>query len=268
MLSPIAQTPRYRLVADEIAARIRAGELPLDSKMPADKDLVTQLGVSRTTVREAMIALELMGYVITRYGSGAFVARTLPATPAETSGLPGFFELVEARFIIEPEIAAIAAISISTEEIARLLICIEGMCDPTLQLDQIEGFDSEFHLIVARSTGNTIFVSVVEDFWRVRQRYPEWTRLNNRQNADDIARFSRDEHMAIVDAFTNQDAEAARAAMALHCRNSGRPLLERWQSLEGQNDGEEVMQRLQRRAKHQNALSPLDTDGPETASAF
>ena len=248
MLNPIIQTPRYRLVADEIAARIRAGDLPLDSKMPADKDLVVQLGVSRTTVREAMIALELMGYVITRYGAGAFVARTLPAVPVETSGLPGYFELVEARFVIEPEIAAIAAKLITPEEIAQLETCIEGMCDATSRLARIEAFDSEFHLIVARSTGNTVFVSVVKDFWLARQRFPEWTRLNNRQSADDIARFSRDEHTAIVTALAAGDAGGARAAMALHCRNSGRPLLERWQMLEHDSDSEDVLLRLKLRA--------------------
>jgi DNA-binding FadR family transcriptional regulator len=249
MLNPIVQTPRYRLVAEEIAARIRAGDLPLDSKMPADKDLVVQLGVSRTTVREAMIALELMGYVVTRYGAGAFVARTLPVAPIETSGLPGYFELVEARFVIEPEIAAIAARLIRPAEIAQLESCIEGMCDTTSNLERIEAFDSEFHLIVARSTGNTVFVSVVKDFWLARQRYPEWTRLNNRQSPNDIARFSRDEHMAIVNALAARDSEGARSAMALHCRNSGRPLLDRWQLLERESGTEDVLQRLRQRAE-------------------
>ncbi|EPX76175.1 FadR/GntR family transcriptional regulator [Salipiger mucosus] len=247
MLSPIVQTPRYRLVAEEIAARIRAGEFPPDTKMPADKDLVAQLGVSRTTVREAMIALELMGYVVTRYGAGAFVVRDLPPAQSETPGLPGYFELVEARFVIEPEIAATAAGSITREEIAQLETCVAGMCDTSLSFDRIEAHDREFHLVVARSTGNSVFVSVVTEFWRVRQRYPEWTRLNNRQSAEDIARFSRDEHMAIVEGLLARDAEAARAAMALHCRNSGRPLLERWELLEGEGGGEDVLQRLRRR---------------------
>ncbi len=247
MINSIVQTPRYRLVAEEIAARIRAGEFPRDSKMPADKDLVAQLGVSRTTLREAMIALELMGYVVTRFGAGAFVAHTLPQAPIQSSGLPGYFELVEARFVIEPEIAAISAGSISPDEIARLKLCIEGMCDISAPFERVEAHDKEFHLVVARSTGNSVFVSVVNEFWQVRQRYPEWTRLNNRQSPDDIARFSHDEHTAIVDALAAQDTEGARAAMALHCRNSGRPLLERWQLLEGDNSGEEVLQRLKRR---------------------
>lgn len=247
MLTPIVQTPRYRLVAEEIAARIRAGDFAPGSKMPADKDLVARLGVSRTTVREAMIALELMGYVVTRYGAGAFVADPLPATQEDAPGLPGFYELVEARFVIEPEIAAIAASTVTTGQIAQLKRCIAGMCDTSLPFERIEAHDREFHLVIARSTGNSLFVTMVEDFWHARQRYPEWTRLNNRQSSEDIARFYGDEHVAIVEALSAGDPEAARAAMAQHCRNSGQPLLERWQLLEGEAGVEEVLHRLKAR---------------------
>ena len=233
MLRPIVQVPRYRLVADQIAACIRAGDFPPGSKMPTDKELVASLGVSRTTVREAMIALEMMGYVVTRYGAGAFVADILPPAPVEADGLPGFFELVEARFAIEPEIAAIASGTVTEEDIAHLNRCIEGMCDAALPLERVEAHDRDFHLSIARSTGNSVFVWVVEEFWHMRQRFPEWTRLNNRQNAADIARFSREEHAAIVTALGARDAAAAREAMRLHCRNSGQPLLERWRDFEG-----------------------------------
>jgi DNA-binding FadR family transcriptional regulator len=231
MLTSIIQTPRYRLVADQIAERIRAGDYEPGSKMPADKDLVAQLGVSRTTVREAMIALELMGYVVTRYGAGAFVANVVPAAPVDT-GLPGYFELVEARYVIEPEIAAAAATQIDAATIAHLERCIEGMCDPTLSLLQIEAYDRDFHLTIARSTGNSVLVTIVDDFWRARTRFPEWTRLSNRRDVEDIARFSRDEHAAIVTALRAGDANGARVAMRDHCVNSGKPMLERWREQE------------------------------------
>ena len=249
MLSAIQQTPRCRLAAEELAAAIRAGDFAPGAKMPPDRDLVARLGVSRTTLREAMIALELMGYVVTRFGAGAFVADPLPAAAPEAAGLPGYFELVEARFVVEPEIAAIAATEITPEGLAALDACIEGMCDTTLPFPRIEAHDREFHLIIARSTGNSVFVTMVEEFWRVRLRYPEWTRLNNRQNAADIARFSRDEHTAVMQALAARDASAARAAMAHHCRNSGAPLLERWRRLEGETGAEEVLHRLRRRSE-------------------
>ncbi len=213
--------------------------------MPADKELVQQLGVSRATIREAMIALELMGYVVTRFGAGAFTADTLPDAVVEANGLPGFFELVEARHAIEPEVAAIAAATMSEADIAHLRSCIEILADPDMSLADFERADRDFHITIARSTGNSVFVSIVAEFWRVRQRFPEWTRVTNRQNAADIARFFRDEHTDIVNALADADAEAARIAMRIHCRNSGQPLLERWrQHEEGAVPGNTVVERI------------------------
>lgn len=153
-LDPIDQKPRYRLVADSIAARIRAGQYPPGSKMPADKDLVEQLQVSRTTVREAMIALELMGLVVTRYGAGAFVAPLLPPEAVDLSTLPGYFELAEARQAFEPEIAAIAAGTLDEAALDHLHACIDGMCRAEASLGEVEAWDWEFHLAIARATGN------------------------------------------------------------------------------------------------------------------
>jgi len=232
MLKPVLQMPRYRLVADQIADLIRSGQMPPGSKMPPDKDLLRQLGVSRTTVREAMIALELQGYVVTRFGAGAFVADTLPESAAQNHDLPGFFELVEARYRIEPEIAAIAAGTVSDDELAHLRAGVEDLLDPAMPLPEFEQIDRDFHLTIARSTGNSVFVSIVKEFWRVRQHFPEWTRVDNRQSAADIERFFRDEDMAIVDALNARDGKGAHAAMRVHCRNSGQPLLERWRALE------------------------------------
>ncbi|MCP1170310.1 FadR family transcriptional regulator, partial [Limimaricola sp. ASW11-118] len=215
-MKPIIQTPRYRLVADEIVAAIRAGDLAPGAKMPADKDLVERLGVSRTTVREAMIALELMGYVVTRFGAGAFVAEALPEAPREAPAQPGFYELVEARYRIEPEIAAAAAPFIKDEDQAHLRDLIAGMADPALSLHEVERRDRDFHVTIARATGNSVFVSIVEEFWRARRRFPEWTRANNRRDAADVARFYEAEHRAILDAFAARDVEAARRAMRVH----------------------------------------------------
>lgn len=231
-MKPIQQMPRYRLVAEEIAAEIRAGELAPGSKMPPDKELVDRLQVSRATVREAMIALELMGYVVTRFGAGAYVADTLPDRPVEPKGLPGFFELVEARYRIEPEIAAIAAETVGAEDLAVLRRKVDLMIDPARPFAESERDDRDFHVTIARSTGNSVFVSIVEDFWRARLRFPEWTRANNRQNEEDIRRFYRDEHMAVIEALEARDPAAARRAMQVHCRNSGQPMLERWRRLE------------------------------------
>ena len=231
-LRPIVQYPRYRLVADQIATSLRAGELAPGAKMPTDKDLVEQLGVSRATVREAMIALELMGYVETRFGSGAFVASVLPVEPQDGAPqVPGFFELVEARFHIESRIAGLAATACTEEDLDVLRGYVAQMVATDIAFEEIEAADRAFHMALARMTGNTVFMGIVEQFWVARKAYPKWTRTHNLRSPKDRGLHLEAEHMAIVDAIAAGDAEGAERAMQQHCRNSGLPMLTTWEEM-------------------------------------
>src|SRR5438067_10298104 len=104
----------YRQIAEQLRAAIAAGKFVVGSRLPAERDLAKQLGVSRPSVREALIALEVEGWVEVRIGSGVYV---LPQGGAGTSGaaaqIPagewGPLELLRARRVIEGEIAALAA---------------------------------------------------------------------------------------------------------------------------------------------------------------
>ena len=99
----------YRQIADQIAALIEKGEYAAGERLPPERDLAKQLGVSRPSVREALIALEVEGYVEVRVGSGVYVAGArsgaMEALPADS----GPFELIRARWLIEAECAALAA---------------------------------------------------------------------------------------------------------------------------------------------------------------
>src|SRR3989441_2240947 len=100
----------YRQIADQIRTLIRSGEFSAGSRLPPERDLARQLGVSRPSVREALIALEVEGYVEVRVGSGVYVLGPRPADRTDT--LPadsGPFELIRARWLIESECAAMAA---------------------------------------------------------------------------------------------------------------------------------------------------------------
>src|SRR6188474_3964988 len=100
----------YRQIADQIAALIERGEYPVGARLPPERDLARQLGVSRPSVREALIALEVEGYVEVRMGSGVYVAdRSTAAAAAKLAADSGPFELIRARWMIESECAALAA---------------------------------------------------------------------------------------------------------------------------------------------------------------
>src|SRR5438105_9316042 len=108
----------YRQIADQIRGLIKGGEYRAGARLPPERDLARQLGVSRPSVREALIALEVEGLVEVRVGSGIYVRN--PANAKSRSELPadtGPFELLRARWIIEGECAALAAKSINKAQL-------------------------------------------------------------------------------------------------------------------------------------------------------
>src|SRR5437868_13875859 len=108
-LQTIAPRRLYRQIADQLRALIERGEFAVGSRLPPERDLAVQLGVSRPSVREALIALEIQGLVEVRVGAGIFVAQAeRPPTVPINEG-QGPFELLRARWLIEGEIAALAA---------------------------------------------------------------------------------------------------------------------------------------------------------------
>ena len=126
-LEPIVNQRLYQQVADSIRRQIQSGAMPPGSRLPSEKLLAQQLGVSRPTVREAMIALEIAGLVEIRTGSGSYVRhRDLIAAPSVDTG-PGPIELLNARILIEGEIAAEAAQRATPEDLVEIAGTLKEM---------------------------------------------------------------------------------------------------------------------------------------------
>ena len=144
----------YRRLADSIAAEIESGKYALGDRLPTERELADQYGVSRPTLREALIALEMLGMIEARHGLGIYVTRAqMPLTAASTYDVEiGAFELIEARRLFEGEAAALAAATIDDEAIAELDRLLELIADE----DELKGEDAdrEFHMLIARATGN------------------------------------------------------------------------------------------------------------------
>lgn len=241
IFTPVEQMPRYKLVAQQIAELITSGQLPVESKMPTDRELVDQLGVSRTTVREAMIALEITGFIENRFGAGAYVSAMPPEASAlsEVSG-PGPFELLEARMVVEGEIAYLASQLITKEQLCFLESCNTEM--EKIAKDVVSGHKSDqaFHIQIARATENTALINMVTEFWRERTRLPMWVRMHSRIGDEEMYRDQQlREHRALVCALRAKEAQQAKDAMREHIASFGRHLLEKWKGLED-NQKEEV----------------------------
>jgi len=205
----------YHSVAERIKDLVQQGAFPPGSRLPSERDLAEQLGVSRVTVREAQIALEAVGLLDIRIGSGVYVLRR-SSQDAQAMPEVGAFELTEARSAIESEAAALAAITISDEELDRLDEIVEQMAaetDPHAPL--APEADREFHLAIARATKNNAMLETVERLWRIRTEKPEV-----RQVYDSICEMDPEkrlkEHQDIATALRRHDPEGARKAMRTH----------------------------------------------------
>ena len=143
-LKPIEIKERlYVRVARRIADLVSSGEVSPGDKLPSERDLAEMLKVSRPSVREAMIALEVSGLIEVRTGSGIYVAdqsREQPAVVAD-EGI-GPFEILEMRLMIEPEACALAAERISDDQLQQLRNTYNEMRRTSGTLE-VEAFDSQ-----------------------------------------------------------------------------------------------------------------------------
>lgn len=203
----------YRRIADSIAAEIETGRYKPGDRLPTERELAIQFGVSRPSLREAMIALEIMGLIEAKQGLGITVARRHQVTPPITDSEIGAFELIEARRLFEGEIAALAAPLISDEQIAELegLILAMEDADP----DRAEKADRDFHTLIAQATENGAVVSSVENLWDWRYTSP--LAKNILARAANLGMSDRiREHTEILDALKTRSPAAARQAMHDH----------------------------------------------------
>jgi DNA-binding FadR family transcriptional regulator len=214
-LQAVLPTRLYRQIADQIAELIASGEFPAGSRLPAERELAVSLGVSRTSVREAIISLEMSRLVEVRVGTGIFV--TAPGTHAHGNGAdagPGPFELLDARKLIEGEIAALAAKNGKADDFDALQRSVESMEAHVDDFATRESVDRDFHLRIAQATGNSSLELVVQGLWN--QRAELWGRLQQHFHTADLASQTIRDHAAIARAIAARDPAAARAAMHRH----------------------------------------------------
>jgi len=216
---PVSVTRLYRIIADQIAARIRAGDFLPGDRLPSERDLVDQLQVSRPSIREALIALEIEGYVEVRVGTGVYVAsanpeksRTLGMESGTQLGEVGPFDLMAARILIEPESAALAAQNATRQQIATICRIAEEM----KTAEQPEVCDRQFHIAIAEASGNLVLLSTISHLHNLREGSTVLTRLEKHFVNNKVWQVVEVEHDRIVQAIRKGDPVAAREAMHQH----------------------------------------------------
>lgn len=213
-MTETAKERLYQDLARALLADLAAGRYAVGDRLPAERELAALHEVSRPTVREAIIALEVQGLVEVRVGSGAYVVR-LPGAQE----IPGFnisaFELTEARLLVEGECAALAATQITDEELQQLEHLVAQIALENQDPGGTEEADRAFHLAIARATRNTALIEIVERFWNLRSTSPEASLLHEKARSANVKPVV-DEHTAVFQALKARDPSAARSAMRVH----------------------------------------------------
>ena len=206
----------YEQVSEDLAGKIAAGTYPVGQRLPSERVLAQTYSVSRPTVREAIIALELDGLVEVRQGSGVYVTASIPRGGKAAVADVGPFELLEARRAIEGEACALAAVRITDAELDALTALVAEMHDENgRDVGRSEDADRRFHVGIAQATQNSPMVDAVEGLWDARARSPQYKLLSDKAHAAGVIPRI-DEHSIIVEALRTRDPERARSAMRGH----------------------------------------------------
>lgn len=209
----------------EIKQMIVAGELRPGDRLPRESDLATRLGLSRSSLREAVKALALIRVLDVRQGDGTYVTSLDPTLLLETMGFvldlhqdASVLEFFEVRRILEPAAAARAAILMSDEDIAVLNRLLDEL-GPDPSVEALLANDVEFHRLLAVGSGNRALASIIDSLRQPTYRARVWRGLTQ---TDAVARTLA-EHRAILASIAAREPEVARSWATVHIAG-----VERW----------------------------------------
>ena len=219
--SPVRTGRNFELVIKQLREQLESGRLKPGEKLPAEPELASQFGISRTALREALKVLELSGYLEIRrgYGGGTFVAEPVaeefkmvaPSTMPVPAVTPR--QLAEVRLAIEPQAAGIAARA-DLRDLRPLEDTVREMGVFDNRPARVLEANVDFHVAVARVSSNPVFVTLLEEL-----RPAIYRELNLLVRDPGWREVCRSEHEQIIVRIANGDHEGAETAMRVHLAN-------------------------------------------------
>src|SRR5579863_1054427 len=214
---PLARTTLTASAFEQLISRVVKGNWKPGDRIPPERDLCQQLGIARTSLREALKAMELIGLLDSRVGDGTFVC---PRSEFLSRPLLWAFtgtdhdelqEIMEARTIIEESLAGLAAKRATPEQIQEIANAVQQMRDSIARGDSILGADMAFHLAVSSAAQNGVLRNAVQ---LLRNLMRQW--ILYKLMIPDVPETVLKRHVAIYRAIAGRKPIAARNAMRLH----------------------------------------------------
>jgi DNA-binding FadR family transcriptional regulator len=215
----------YRQIASQIASLIESGEFQVGERLPAERDLSAKLGVSRSSIREALIALEIEQVVEVRSGSGVYVLSQEPrdSRTGNTTAPLGPFDVIRARGFLETQIIVLAVENATSEQISEVEMRLEALRKCDVMDAELIAADRAFHLSIAEASGNMAYVLLLDTLWEHRTT-PLYYKLENHFHSAGVWRQSMAEHEEIFAALASRDTLRAANAMRAHMNAAERRL--------------------------------------------
>ena len=205
-----------------IEALVSQGGLQPGDKLPTERELAAQAGVSRAVIRAVLDDLETRGVVLRHVGRGTFLAPSETAVNA-VSGHPSPAEIMTSRLTVEPELLPIAVTAATGADVEEMRRCLRGG-DNARSSEEFERWDIALHHSIALATHNAVLIGISQLLIDSRSQ-PIWGGLKKRTFSPQLHREYCTEHDHIVDAIADRDPDAARDAMRTHLRHVRRTLL-------------------------------------------
>lgn len=203
------------------------------SRLPPEREIAEMLNVTRTVVREALIMLEIKGLVDVRRGAGIYVLDTVNVQISEGMNSQPFndagpFEMLQARQLLESNIAEFAALQATREDIIKMrrALQLEERELASSASGGTESGDMQFHLAIAEATHNSMLVELFRQSWEWRENNPMWSQLHRHFSDTHYRKEWLVDHKQILAALIKKDSRAAKLAMWQHLENVKQRLLE------------------------------------------
>lgn len=209
-------------VAKRMLDLFTGGQIAPGTRLPPERELASTLGIGRSAVREALAALEILGIVDVRPGSGTYLRGNSSELLPETLswglmlGEPKTRELIELRGKLEIAAAELAAERVTDQALARLRIQVTAMKESLGDRNKFIEADLKFHIEIAKASENDVLLNLLQS---IRSLLRIWVERGLQNDGD--AQLAYDEHVAVYEAIASRDADRARSAMSHHMSTAG-----------------------------------------------
>ncbi|MDT8862099.1 FadR family transcriptional regulator [Alkalihalobacillus sp. MEB130] len=220
----VSSNKLYIQIYNQILSEIQSGTFNIGDKLPAERELCEQFGVSRAPVRQALSALELNGLIYSRQGEGVYVKNTQTSTETSQSGnmwdSTSPEDIVEARMNIEPQIIKYAALRATDEDINELRMIIKKMEEETKDGIYAPETDEALHYAIAKASHNDLFVKIMSAISSAMKQQKMWQFIRDRTvTRPDYREVNFKEHQMIIKAIEDHNEKEAVKLMTSHMQN-------------------------------------------------